>query len=33
MSIMPGTRICQFVFERTIGEAHYRGKFRDQRAA
>lgn len=32
MSIMPGTRICQFIFQRTIGEAHYTGKFRDQRA-
>jgi len=32
MSIMPGTRICQFVFEQTIGRAHYHGKFRDQTA-
>jgi dCTP deaminase len=32
MSIMPGTRICQFIFQRTIGEARYTGKFRDQRA-
>jgi dCTP deaminase len=32
MSVMPGTRICQFIFQRTIGSAHYLGKFRDQRA-
>jgi dCTP deaminase len=33
MSIRPGTRICQFIFERTIGSARYQGKFKDQRAA
>jgi dCTP deaminase len=33
MLVMPGTRICQYVFQRTIGEARYEGKFRDQRAA
>ena len=32
MSIMPGTRICQFIFQRTIGVARYAGKFKDQRA-
>jgi dCTP deaminase len=32
MSVRPGTRICQFIFQRTIGAAHYRGKFSDQRA-
>lgn len=32
MSVMPGTRICQFIFEKTIGSAHYRGKFCDQQA-
>ncbi len=25
-----GTRICQFIFQRTIGEARYEGKFKDQ---
>lgn len=30
MSVCPGTRICQFVFQRTVGRARYAGKFRDQ---
>ena len=33
MSIMPGTRICQFIFQRTIGAAHYSGKFMNQAAS
>ncbi len=32
MLIKPGTRICQYAFQRTIGEARYAGKFKDQRA-
>lgn len=28
--ILPGTKICQFVFERCEGEATYRGKFEKQ---
>jgi dCTP deaminase len=30
LSVTPGVRICQFVFQRTIGEARYTGRFRDQ---
>lgn len=30
LAIHPGTRICQFVFEYTIGKGHYRGKFAKQ---
>ena len=30
LAIHPGTAICQFVFERTIGEATYQGIFKDQ---
>lgn len=30
LAIHPGTKICQFIFEYTIGRGHYRGKFRDQ---
>lgn len=31
MLVTPGTRICQFVFQRTIGSAHYEGKFSQQK--
>ena len=30
LAVHPGTRICQFVFEKTIGCRHYRGRFADQ---
>ena len=30
LALYPGTRICQFVFERCIGSAKYHGKFFDQ---
>jgi dCTP deaminase len=30
MSIRPGTRICQFVFQRTVGRARYAGRFSQQ---
>jgi dCTP deaminase len=30
LAIMPGTKICQFIFQKTIGEAHYHGKFSQQ---
>lgn len=30
LTIFPGTRICQFVFERCEGKAVYRGRFRKQ---
>ncbi|WP_136524020.1 dCTP deaminase [Geomonas ferrireducens] len=30
LALYPGTRICQFVFERCIGTAKYHGKFFDQ---
>lgn len=30
LALHPGTRICQFIFERTIGEAVYRGIFASQ---
>ncbi len=31
MALFPGTPICQFIFQSTIGEAKYKGKFRNQR--
>lgn len=31
LALHPGEKICQFIFEKTIGEAPYAGKFRDQR--
>ena len=31
MALFPGTAICQFIFQRTIGAAKYQGKFRNQR--
>lgn len=30
LALYPGTRICQFVFERCLGEAKYAGRFMDQ---
>jgi len=30
LSIEPGTAICQFVFQKTVGEAHYAGHFATQ---
>ncbi len=30
LAIVPGTRLCQFIFERCEGEAEYQGKFKDQ---
>lgn len=30
LALHPGTRICQFIFQRTIGEATYQGKFAHQ---
>lgn len=30
LALHPGTRICQFIFQKTIGEATYHGKFADQ---
>jgi dCTP deaminase len=29
--VAPGLPICQFIFQRTIGEAQYTGRFRNQR--
>lgn len=29
--VTPGLPICQFIFQRTIGEARYTGRFRNQR--
>ncbi len=31
LALHPGTRICQFIFERTVGQAKYQGRFSDQR--
>lgn len=30
LALHPGTRLCQFIFERTQGEATYRGRFAGQ---
>ena len=30
LAIHPGTRICQFIFEKTEGKGHYTGRFVDQ---
>lgn len=30
LALHPGTRMCQFVFQKTIGEATYRGRFSKQ---
>ncbi len=30
LALFPGTSICQFIFQRTIGEARYSGRFKDQ---
>jgi dCTP deaminase len=31
LALYPGTAICQFVFQRTIGHATYKGRFKNQR--
>ena len=31
MALYPDTPICQFIFQRTLGEAKYQGKFRNQK--
>ena len=31
LRIRPGTAICQFIFQKTIGEARYEGRFKNQR--
>lgn len=31
LKIHPGTAICQFIFQRTIGKAYYHGRFKDQK--
>lgn len=31
LALYPGIPICQFIFQRTIGEAKYEGKFRNQK--
>ncbi len=30
LALYPGTRICQFIFEKCIGKAIYEGRFREQ---
>jgi dCTP deaminase len=30
LAIHPGIKICQFIFEKTIGKGHYHGRFADQ---
>lgn len=30
LAIYPGTPICQFIFEQTVGQGHYTGRFQDQ---
>lgn len=30
LAVSPGLPICQFIFQRTVGEARYAGRFRDQ---
>lgn len=32
LRIHPGTAICQFIFQKTIGEAKYEGRFKNQRS-
>jgi len=32
LALVPGTRICQFVFLRMIGDAVYEGRFKKQDA-
>lgn len=31
LALYPGIAVCQFVFQRTIGEAKYKGRFRNQK--
>ncbi|MCX6356715.1 MAG: dCTP deaminase [Candidatus Aureabacteria bacterium] len=30
LAVHPGTKICQFIFEKTIGRGHYSGRFANQ---
>jgi dCTP deaminase len=30
LALHPGTRICQFIFEKTVGQAKYSGRFSNQ---
>lgn len=30
LALHPGTRLCQFIFQTTVGEAHYQGTFLNQ---
>lgn len=32
LRIHPGTAICQFIFQKTLGEAKYEGRFKNQRS-
>ncbi len=32
LALRPGTAICQFIFEQTVGRARYQGRYRDQLA-
>jgi dCTP deaminase len=32
LAVAPGLPICQFIFQRTVGQARYTGRFRDQAA-
>lgn len=32
LALHPGERVCQFIFEKTIGEAYYEGKFKNQKS-
>ena len=31
LEIYPGTKVCQIIFERTVGSARYEGRFKDQK--
>lgn len=31
LKLFPGTAICQFIFQRTLGKAEYQGRFKNQR--
>ena len=31
LALHPGTRICQFIFQQTAGQARYQGRFSDQK--
>lgn len=32
LALRPGTAVCQFMFEETVGQARYEGRYRDQAA-